>query len=746
MNDDEWYEKHLFHSAQTSEFIKEFPKVYNKISKPLDLMLTYRAFGGGATALSQAQCDILDLCKLLIDFWSEDSTEGWLKDSLGRNHYPRTAFLFEMAEYSLRPFDWKLPGFIENAKRPPCGIKMSQHLSHYKENRGTEIQAHVRGFTLEMLREYDAANKTKHCTAWKNFLQRLVERAFQPSHDSDGLNFPLSGYQKTANEEKVSKLPAADQEMRLRLLESYEQAASGGRSSNFSHSLGPEMDASIKKFLLTANPGWRTLQNRDQSFRSYDSQFSFHNDALKLASNVMKLDQQPNEKAIQLLCDIAPSLGLYGYTPAEIIELVEQQPSTQEIFQELPATVKMMEAVQELTKANEANLAKHLLFNLVVCFCKADGVVSKEEENLLKTFANTIFGKNESETFKLGILPSSTKTSLDPPKPSIKDQPKPLEKDEPKPIPREESKPLISQNDPNPVMGGDLSTEKSIAQINALVGLEKVKADVQQLVNFTRIQQIRRSKGMKMAPATRHMLFYGNPGTGKTTVARLISQIYKDLGVVSKGHLIECDRSGLIGAFAGQTAIKVSEVVTTAVGGVLFIDEAYSLNQGSDDAYGLEAIDTLVKLMEDNRDDLVVIAAGYPDKMATFVGSNPGMRSRFNRVFSFDDYKPDQLLEIFTCLAKGAGYNVADDASECLAKLFEQMYKDRDESFGNGRDVRNVFEAAMSQQANRLVTQPDVSADALSQIILEDVAGLTDAASFKSSRPASSFGFQATKI
>lgn len=239
------------------------------------------------------------------------------------------------------------------------------------------------------------------------------------------------------------------------------------------------------------------------------------------------------------------------------------------------------------------------------------------------------------------------------------------------------------------------------------------------------------------------MVFYGNPGTGKTTVARLIAQLYKGLGVLSKGHLVECDRSGLVGGYLGHTAINVSNVVRQALGGVLFIDEAYSLVQDERDTFGTEAIDTLVKLIEDHRDDLVLIVAGYPEKMAHFINSNPGLRSRFTKIFSFDDYTPPQLLEICNYFAKDAGYKLADNASVFLSKLFELMYKSRDTSFGNARDVRNVFEAAMANQANRLamLPEPALTNEALALITIDDVQGLIDPARFNSSKP-QSFGFR----
>lgn len=736
-----------FHADTSFQFIKEFHKIAKKLVGPLGLMLAYRGGGADSGAMRLLQADLLNLSRVLIDYWC-DSTDGkWLADSAGKPSMERTCLLFEMYEFSLnKPEAFKTGNFFEEQQRPVCELKLDQHVSDYLSRRPRESRSFISAFTLELLREFDASKKTNLCSLWKNFLQKIVEKAFLP--EVDPLLFPPPNHK----EEKLRKLPKDEQEFRLLLIESYEHAAQGGRCSGFRHRLGQQMSDAIKEFIITANTAWRIQQNLDEQSKSLDVQACFNEEALMLASIVMNLYPEPEEQALKLLWDIAPSIGLYGYTESDLARMIKNEINPLHAFLEAPPlSVRAMEQAQALTKGNEAGFAKHTLFNLAVCFCKADGRVTEAEEKILKTFANTLFGKTESiaSNSEISCLRKSSpeKTNL-----PIDDQAKPTpDKDEPvsesDDLQRVDIKNPINEEQPanTQPIGASLSIDKSIAELSALVGLQQVKADVQQLVNFTRIQQLRSSRGMKVAPATRHMLFYGNPGTGKTTVARLVAQIYKDLGVVSKGHLIECDRSGLVGAYAGQTAIKVSEVVNTAVGGILFIDEAYSLNQGDKDSYGLEAIDTLVKLIEDNRDDLVVIAAGYPEKMANFISTNPGLKSRFNRVFSFEDYSPEQLLEIFMGLAKAAGYKVAPDAEAYLAEMFKQMYKARTETFGNGRDVRNVFEAAMSEQANRLVSQADVTAETLSQITLDDVCRLGDGAHFQEDKPAASFGFQPAK-
>lgn len=258
-------------------------------------------------------------------------------------------------------------------------------------------------------------------------------------------------------------------------------------------------------------------------------------------------------------------------------------------------------------------------------------------------------------------------------------------------------------------------------ELESLVGLTSVKEEVKSLSNFVKIQKKRKEQGLKVSPVSYHCVFTGSPGTGKTTVARLLARIYKDLGVVKRGQLVETDRSGLIAEYVGQTAVKTNAVIDSAINGVLFIDEAYALLDGKG-GYGDEAIATLLKRMEDDRDSLVVIVAGYTDEMKRFIDSNPGLQSRFTRYINFPDYTADELYKIFDMRVKKYGYALDTDASDYLMQSFNETLANKSRNFGNGRYVRNLFEQAITNQANRVAKIANPSKKELSQITLEDIS------------------------
>jgi len=269
-------------------------------------------------------------------------------------------------------------------------------------------------------------------------------------------------------------------------------------------------------------------------------------------------------------------------------------------------------------------------------------------------------------------------------------------------------------------------TEKTVdellAELDSLIGLDGVKREVHSLINLIKVRKLREQHDLKVMDMSFHMVFTGNPGTGKTTVARLVARIYKQLGFLSQGQLIETDRSGLVAGYVGQTAGKVTEVVKSALGGILFIDEAYALaRKGMDNDFGREAIDTLVKLMEDNRDDLVVIVAGYTDEMHDFLTSNPGLISRFNKYIDFPDYTDDELMAILAMNAKKQGYVVSDGANRVVRDKLEGMTVSDRLDFGNARGMRNTLEKLVQEQANRLAALTgEITRDMLCEITQRD--------------------------
>lgn len=317
-----------------------------------------------------------------------------------------------------------------------------------------------------------------------------------------------------------------------------------------------------------------------------------------------------------------------------------------------------------------------VLCRLATVIAKADGTVSGDEEEALKKILNMI--RN--------------------------------------PVPELSKKAIKVQT-----VNENQTLEEVIGELDSLVGLESVKQEVRTLVNLAKIQNERSKLKLKSPEMSFHLVLTGSPGTGKTTVARIVSKIYSKLGILKKGQLVETDRSGLIAEYLGQTPAKVNKVIDSALDGVLFIDEAYSLTQGCKEDYGSEAIATLLKRMEDDRKRLVVVVAGYTEEMKIFIDANSGLKSRFNRYIEFPDYNPDEMLLIFDRQCQLLDYRLEDLARIKVLELFKRAYEKRDRSFGNGRYVRNIFEKAMGGQANRIAGLPRLTKDILTTIVVDDI-------------------------
>jgi len=368
-----------------------------------------------------------------------------------------------------------------------------------------------------------------------------------------------------------------------------------------------------------------------------------------------------------------------------ILDLTQNQPEDAPLF--LPSIVNQLD---EEKGTNYLGTAINAVYKFAQAIVKSDGSISLQDLDTLSLIWQRLHSYQKFANYQAGLAPVSPTSSA--------------------------SNSAQNSDDLEQVL------EQALSELNDLVGMENIKEEVKTLANFLKVQKIRADRGLAKTSVSLHAVFCGPPGTGKTTVARLMSRIFQGLGFLSKGHLIETDRSGMVAGYVGQTAKKVDDLVNSALDGVLFIDEAYALvpeESGRD--FGQEAIDVLLKRMEDYRDRLVIIVAGYTDEMTTFIESNPGLESRFNRYFYFNHYQPEELLAIFEKMCSKSHFKLSDDAREKLRSVFEELYVKRDKTFGNARLVRNLFERIIERQANRLAVLTSLSDETLTTLIAEDI-------------------------
>jgi len=379
-----------------------------------------------------------------------------------------------------------------------------------------------------------------------------------------------------------------------------------------------------------------------------------------------------------------------------------------------PAFFARMRAYDKQNNHNTARRFIDVLTLMLLLFAAVDGVVSEKEAAYVNKCADGLTALCDRDGLKGGKTPLDVKDFITKRADALIPDAPPSQGES-----GSRSAAVVTpaaQAEPAP------SVDELLAQLDELCGLDKVKADVKSLINLVKVRKLREENQLPVPPMSLHLVFMGNPGTGKTTVARLLSKIYHAIGVLSKGQLVEVDRSGLVAGFVGQTALKTGEVIQKAMGGVLFIDEAYALaNQESANDFGREAIEVLLKGMEDNRNDLIVIVAGYTKLMGKFISSNPGLESRFNKYFYFEDYNGDQLMTIFSAMCKKNGYTMDEQTEQYAARQLHTLYDERDENFGNARDVRNMFETAVASQADRVASMEHPDRETLMALNIADL-------------------------
>ncbi len=553
--------------------------------------------------------------------------------------------------------------FDHAAQSYHLNLSVDEHKSRILELAKSPIYREPPTSTLNLLRGYDAIEKTNVARMYKDLLVKIVTVTFN----------------------NVEKPGSRDAQITADFDALWTEVITASRvPEKCFHpencALAADLNKAVLEFAVPARDVIKTIDQLKQMDSLRDTEGFIRRTFTNYCAQAVLVDSVVDPREIEFFHDLAPTLMFFGQQGSvenlkEIFKGAEKNIGPNEV----PMLVSILDVYDNSMNTELGDRARSLYFRLANSAFKSDQTVDEEEMAWLEQFKNTLYPHGTKENFDQA--PNSN---------------------------------INKQAGATPVLGY-ASVDETVAELNALVGLDSVKQDLAQLLNFIKVQQMREAKGLPGSAITKHFIFSGNPGTGKTSVAKILANIYRALGIIDKGHVVEVDRADLI---AGSgTSAKIKEVIDSALGGVLFIEEPYELAQ---DAHGKEAINTLVKAIEDN-EKLVVIAAGSTEKLDRFLNANSAFKSLFSKTFHFEDYSPDQMLKIYELFCGRAAFITSPSALQLVQGMFEKIYSQRGEGYANTRDVRRVFHSIIGNQANRIIGLPHVNEEILSTINDEDV-------------------------
>jgi hypothetical protein len=530
---------------------------------------------------------------------------------------------------------------------------------------------------LNLLRGYDALHKTSTARMYKDFLIKLI-------------NLNLTSVERATPKDN-------------QILEEFErfwtEVVTATRTpykcvKRESSALIADLNKAVGEFIGPARDVIRAVDELKQMPSLRDTEGFIRRTFTNYCAQAILVDSKVDQHELELFHDLAPTLMFFGKQGSiENLRALFQGAAKNISPTETPLLVSILEIADKSMNTELADRARSLYFRLANTAFKSDMTVDAEEMAWLAQFKATLYPHGTAEN---------------------------LEKVSNQVI-------EIPSSDPTPVVG-DTAADQCLRDLNTLVGLDKAKKELAQLVNFIKVQKMRQEKGMPGSAIPRHLVFAGNPGTGKASVARILGKAYRLMGVLKKGLVIEVNCADLVTGSPGQTGNKIRETISSHRGNIIFLNEAGALLQeDSPAAMGKEALDTLVRAMDDHRDAVVVVLAGRPEEMEKLLNANSVLKMKFNKTIVFEDYTPDQMLELYKIFCLRGSFATSRSAHDLARKLFEQLYEERDESWANARDIRRIFEAIIGNQANRIISLPHVNEEILSTIMDEDVLPIVSA-------------------